>query len=46
MTMTQKYLSCLGPQGFHRAAYIEWGAAAGRPTLRRLVSPRWSVFTA
>lgn len=33
MSMTQKYLSCLGPQGFHRIAYTEWGAAAGKPTL-------------
>ena len=33
MPMTQKYLSCLGPLGFHKMAYTEWGAAAGRPTL-------------
>jgi pimeloyl-ACP methyl ester carboxylesterase len=31
--MTQKYLSCLGPQGFHRIAYTEWGAGGERPTL-------------
>lgn len=33
MTMTQKFLSCLGPQGFHRVAYTEWGPASGQPTL-------------
>lgn len=33
MPMTQKFLSCLGPNGFHRVAYAEWGGAAGRPTL-------------
>jgi len=27
MAMTQKYLSCLGGQGFHRTAYTEWGGA-------------------
>ena len=33
MPMMQKYLSCLGPQGFHRIAYTEWGAGGDRPTL-------------
>lgn len=33
MPMTQKYLSCLGPQGFRRIAYTEWGAGGGKPTL-------------
>ncbi|MEN8195446.1 MAG: alpha/beta hydrolase [Pseudomonadota bacterium] len=33
MPMTQKSLSCLDPQGFHKVAYTEWSAAAGRPTL-------------
>ena len=36
MPCKQKFLSCLGPQGFHRIAYTEWGgeeAVAGRPTL-------------
>jgi pimeloyl-ACP methyl ester carboxylesterase len=31
--MTQKYIPCLGPQGFHKVAYTEWGAAEGKPTL-------------
>lgn len=33
MPMTQKYIPCLGPQGFHKVAYTEWGAAEGKPTL-------------
>jgi len=33
MSMTQNYLSCLGPQGFHRIAYTEWGAGGTKPTL-------------
>lgn len=33
MPMMQKYIPCLGPQGFHKVAYTEWGAAEGRPTL-------------
>jgi len=33
MPMTRNYLSCLGPQGFHKTAYTEWGGAVGRPTL-------------
>lgn len=33
MPMIQKYLSCLGPQGFHRVAYAEWGAGTERPAL-------------
>jgi len=33
MPMTRKYLSCLGPQGFHKIAYTEWGGAVERPTL-------------
>ncbi len=33
MSMVQNGLSCLGPQGFHRIAYTEWGTAAGRPAL-------------
>ena len=33
MPMTQKYLPCIDPQGFHKIAYTEWGGAAVRPTL-------------
>lgn len=33
MPMTRNYLSCLGPQGFHKIAYTEWGEAVERPTL-------------
>lgn len=33
MSMVQRSLSCLGPQGFHRIAYTEWGAAGGKPIL-------------
>lgn len=33
MSMTQKYLPCLGPQGFHKIAYTEWAAAMDLPTL-------------
>ncbi len=35
MSMTQKFLSSLNPQGFHRIAYSEWGAdwATDRATL-------------
>jgi pimeloyl-ACP methyl ester carboxylesterase len=35
MPVTQKYLPCIGPQGFHKVAYTEWNgdSAAARPTL-------------
>ncbi|MBE9556045.1 MAG: alpha/beta hydrolase [Proteobacteria bacterium] len=33
MPMMQKYLRGLGPRGFHKVAYTEWGAGAGKPTL-------------
>ena len=33
MPMPLKSLSCLGPQGFHKVAYTQWGEAADRPTL-------------
>ena len=31
--MLQRFLSCLGPSGFHRIAYREWPGPAGAPTL-------------
>jgi pimeloyl-ACP methyl ester carboxylesterase len=33
MSMTARSLSCLGPHGFHRIAYVEWAGPAGAPTL-------------
>ena len=33
MSMTVRSLSCLGPHGFHRIAYVEWAGPAGAPTL-------------
>ena len=33
MSMTQRILPALGPQGFHRIAYTEWGSTAGRRPL-------------
>jgi pimeloyl-ACP methyl ester carboxylesterase len=29
MTMTERHLSCLGPSGFHRLAYVQWDEGAG-----------------
>jgi pimeloyl-ACP methyl ester carboxylesterase len=31
--MQQRFLSCLGPSGFHKLAYREWPGPAGAPTL-------------
>jgi pimeloyl-ACP methyl ester carboxylesterase len=33
MSMTARSLTCLGPHGFHRMAYVEWAGPPGAPTL-------------
>jgi pimeloyl-ACP methyl ester carboxylesterase len=33
MTMTTHTLSCLGPHGFHRVAYVEWAGPPGAPSV-------------